>query len=510
MKADELFALLRRRGVLWPSAEIYGGASGLYDYGPAGRLLKRKIEDAWSSWFVGLSDDYHQILPAEILPEAVVRASGHLENFTDPEVTCDACHTAFRADTVLEKVRPEGIDGLSTEQIAELLRTHKVPCPKCGASTFSVPKPFNMMFGLDLGVTGRERGYLAPETAQGSFLSFPRMYEVGRKALPLGIAAVAKAYRNEIAPRQVLFRMRAFTQGELQIFFDPTSFPVPFETIASENLPVVRADRRAAGDETVVWTTAKDLVDPGGLPEFYVFHLAHSLRFYRDVLGYPPDALRLFEKSATERAFYNRIQFDLEVRLESLGGFRELGAVHYRGDYDLTRHSEGSGRDLSVLMADGRRILPHVLELTFGVDRNLWGVADSSLVKDGERTLWKLPSYLAPYPVAVLPLLKKEHAAAARSVLELLRSGGIGAVFDTSGSIGRRYARQDEIGTPFSITIDGETIDPAHANHGTVTLRERDSKTQERLAMDRLVGRIAPALLFPRPTPWDSGGPVAD
>jgi glycyl-tRNA synthetase len=510
VKSDELFALLRRRGVLWPSAEIYGGASGLYDYGPAGRLLKRKIEDAWASWFVGLSDDYHQILPSEILPEAVVRASGHLENFTDPEVTCDSCHTAFRADTVLEKLRPEGVDGLGVAEIAELLRTHRVPCPKCGASTFSVPKPFNMMFGLDLGVTGRERGYLAPETAQGSFLSFSRMFDVGRKALPLGIAVVAKAYRNEIAPRQVLFRMRAFTQAELQIFFDPTSFPLPFQTIASEVLPVVRADRRAAGDESTVATTAMELVDPGGLPEFYVFHLAHTLRFYRDVLGYPAGSIRLFEKSTTERAFYNKIQFDVEVQLESLGGFRELGAVHYRGDYDLGRHAVGSGKDLSVLRQDGRRILPHVLELTFGVDRNLWAVADSGIGRDGERTLWRLRPYLAPFPVAVLPLLKKEHAEAARDVLERLRSAGIPAVYDSSGSIGRRYARQDEIGTPFSVTIDGETVDPAHANHDTVTLRERDSKAQERLPAAGLVARIAPELRFPRPATSVPGGSSDD
>jgi glycyl-tRNA synthetase len=500
VKADELFALLRRRGVLWPSAEIYGGASGLYDYGPAGRLLKRKIEDAWASWFVGLSDDYHQIAPSEILPEAVVRASGHLENFTDPEVECDACHTAFRADTVLEKVRPEGVDGLSVEEITELLKRHRVPCPKCGASTFSVPKPFNMMFGIELGVTGGDRGYLAPETAQGSFLSFARMFEVGRKALPLGIAVIGKVYRNEIAPRQVLFRMREFTQAELQIFFDPAAFVLPFQQVASERLPVVRADRRSAGDESIVPTTARELVDSGGLPEFYVFHLAHTLRFYREVLGYPADAIRLFEKSATERAFYNRIQFDVEVRLESLGGFRELGAVHYRGDYDLGRHATASGKDLSVLREDGRRLVPHVLELTFGVDRNLWALSDIGLVRDGERTLWKLRPYLAPYPVAVLPLLKKEHADAARSVVELLRSAGIAAVYDISGSIGRRYARQDEIGTPFSITVDGESVDPAHPNHGTVTLRERDSKTQERLAMEQLVGRIAPTLLFPRPS----------
>ncbi len=499
MKADELFALLRRRGVLWPSAEIYGGAQGLFDYGPAGRLLKRKIEDAWASWFVGLSDGYHLIQPSEILPEAVVRASGHLENFTDPDVTCTSCQTHFRADNVLEKIRPDGIDGLTPAAIGELLAANRVPCPKCGHTTLSVPTPFNLMFGLDLGVTGRERGYLAPETAQGSYLSFARMYEVGRKALPLGIAVIGKAYRNEIAPRQVLFRMRAFTQAELQIFFDPTDFPVPLASIAEEKLPVVRAARRAEGADEVEWVRAGDLAGAGDLPPFYVYHLAHSYRFYRDVLGHAPESLRLFEKSDTERAFYNRIQFDIEARLESLGGFKELGAVHYRGDYDLTRHAQGSGKDLSVLTDDGRRIVPHVLEMTFGVDRNLWGLADAQLGHEGERTVWKLRPFLAPYPAAVLPLLKKEHAKVASEVLDCVRAAGIAAVLDTAGSIGRRYARQDEIGTPFAITIDGETIDPTHANHGTVTLRERDAKSQERIAIGALAARIVPQFLFPRP-----------
>ena len=500
MRSDELFALLRRRGVLWPSAEIYGGAQGLFDYGPAGVALKRRIEGAWLRWFVGLSDDYHQVLPSEILPEAVVRASGHLENFTDPEILCESCQTAFRADNVLEKVRPEGLDGLSTAQISELVKENRVPCPKCGKTTLTVPTPFNMMFGLDLGVTGRERGYLAPETAQGSYLSFPRMYEVGRKALPLGIAVVGKAYRNEIAPRQVLFRMRSFTQAELQIFFDPTSFPLPIDAVAEERLPVLRVPRREAGESAPELVRVRDLIDGGNLPPFYAYHLAHTFRFYRDVLGYPAASLRLFEKSDRERAFYNRIQFDVEANLESLGGFKELGAVHYRGDYDLGRHSEGSGKDLSVLTSDGRRIVPHVLELTFGVDRNLWACADLGLATEGERTLWRLPPYLAPFPVAILPLLKKEHSAFAAELLGRVRDAGLDAVLDASASIGRRYARMDEIGTPFCATVDGETIDPAHANHGTVTLRQRDSRSQERVTPEQLIDRVRSATIAPRPT----------
>jgi len=498
VKTDELFALLRRRGFLWPSAEIYGGSQGFFDYGPLGLELKHRIEEAWRSWFVGLSDDYHLVQPAEVLPEAVVRASGHLENFTDPEVTCDSCQNAFRAETVLEKLRPEGVDGLSPAQIGELVVANRIPCPHCGRPTLSVAKPFNLMFGVDLGVTGRERGYLAPETAQGSFLAFARMYDVGRKSLPLGIAVVGKAYRNEIAPRQVLFRMRSFTQAELQIFFDPVAFPVPFASVAEEQLPVLRVDRRGRGEEAPEWVAASELVASGGLPEFYVFHLAHTVRFYRDVLGYPADRLRLFEKSDQERAFYNKIQFDVELRLDSLGGYKELGAIHYRGDYDLTRHSEGSGRDLSVLVAEGRRVLPHVLELTFGVDRNLWALADAGLKVDGDRTLWSLRPYLAPAPVGVFPLLKREHAAYALALVDRLRDGGVRATYDDGGSIGRRYARMDEVGTPFCVTVDGETVDPSSPNHDTVTVRARDSKSQERWAVEALAERLRPLLAPPR------------
>jgi glycyl-tRNA synthetase len=498
MKSDELFALLRRRGVFWPSAEIYGGAQGLFDYGPLGAALKRRVEEAWSAWFVGLSRDYYQLEPAEILPEAVVRASGHLENFTDPEVTCDTCHAAFRADTVLEKVRPQGVDGLTPVEIEKLVRDTGAKCPSCGAKTLSVPVPFNMMFGVDFGVTGHERAYLRPETAQSSYLSFPRMWDVGRRALPLGIAIVGKAYRNEIAPRQLLLRMRAFTQAELQIFFDPEHFPLPFERVRDEGLPVVRAAKRIAGSEAVEMVSAGDLVRVVGLPEFYVYHLVHTYRFFRDVLGIPPERIRLFEKSDQERAFYNRIQFDVEVFVGSMGGFKEIGAVHYRGDYDLGRHSQGSGKDLSVTLTGGRTVLPHVLELTYGVDRSIWALADVHLRKDGDRTVWSLPSYLAPVPVGVFPLIPKEQAAYALELADRLSAAGIENSFDDAGTIGKRYARMDEAGTPFCVTVDGETVGDG-PNQDTVTVRHRDSKSQERLRASELSARVAPALLPPRP-----------
>jgi glycyl-tRNA synthetase len=498
MKSDELFALLRRRGVLWPTAEIYGGAQGLYDYGPLGAALKRRIEEAWTAWFVGLSHDYYVIEPAEILPEAVVRASGHLENFTDPEVTCENCHNAFRADTVLEKVRPEGVDGLTPAEIAEIVHARGVKCPSCGSTALSVPRPFNLMFGFDFGVTGRERVYLRPETAQSSYLSFPRMWDVGRRALPLGIAVIGKAYRNEIAPRQILFRMRSFTQSELQIFFDPERFSLPFDRVRDETLPVVRAARRLKGLEEVELVSAGELVTQGGLPEFYAYHLAHSYRFFRDVLGFPAGRLRLLEKSDQERAFYNRIQFDIEADLESLGGFKELGAVHYRGDYDLSRHGQGSGRDLSVTLTGGRSVLPHVLELTNGPDRNLWALADLHLTKDGERTVWHLPSYLAPVTVGVFPLIPKVHAEYALRLADDLAAAGVSLQYDDAGTIGKRYARSDEGGTPFCVTVDGETLADG-PTRDTVTLRERDSKGQTRVPVAELPGRLLSAVRLPRP-----------
>jgi len=497
MKIDELYALLRRRGVLWPTAEIYGGAQGLYDYGPLGAALKRRLESAWASWFVGRSPDYYLIEPAEIVPEAVVRASGHLENFTDPEITCDACHTSFRADTILEKVRPDGVDGLSPAQIEEVVRANELRCPKCGAKTLSVPTAFNLMFDLPFGVARAERAYLLPETAQASYLAFARMWEVGRKALPLGIAVIGRAFRNEIAPRQVLFRMRSFTQAELQIFFDPAAPPGRLGPHGSEKVPVLRADRRERGEGSTELVSAEALV-AGGLPEFYVDHLVHMLRFLRDVLGYPADRLRFFEKSEKERAFYNRIQFDAELFVESLGGFKEVAAVHYRGDYDLRRHGEGSGKDLSVSRGGTERVVPHVLELTFGVDRNLWGLADVHLGRDGERTLWRLPPYLAPVSAGVFPLIAKEQRPFAERLAHELLAAGVDAEYDEASSIGKRYARMDEAGTPFCVTVDGLTVGDG-PEHGTVTVRARDSKAQERVPASELAARFAPSLRPPRP-----------
>jgi glycyl-tRNA synthetase len=292
--------------------------------------------------------------------------------------------------------------------------------------------------------------------------------------------------------------MRAFTQAELQIFFDPKEFTVPFAEVAEEVIPVLRAARReAVGEAGAEPVSARALVE-AGLPEFYVYHLVHLFRFLRDVLRYPAERLRFFEKSDQERAFYNRIQFDAELRFDSLGGYKEVGAIHYRGDYDLTRHGQGAGRDLSVTPTGRPTVLPHVLELTFGVDRNLWGLADVHLVADGERTVWHLPPYLAPSPVGVFPLIPKAQAPYALALAHQLSSAGIPVQYDEAGTIGKRYARMDEAGAPYCVTIDGGTVADG-IERDTVTLRERDSRSQERVPSSALATRLLPALQPPRP-----------
>ncbi len=536
MQTEEIVSLFKRRGVLWPSAEIYGGSAGLFDYGPVGIALKRRLEDAWARWFVGLSPNYYLIDPADIVPEAVVRASGHLDHFSDADVACGKCGHHARADTLLEERGLKDVEGLTPEALGRLLREENPPCPRCGERALTVPRPFNLMFGLDFGVTGKERAYLRPETAQGAYLSFARMWDVGRKQLPLGIAVIGKAYRNEIAPRNVLFRMRAFTQAEVQIFFDPDDFQVPLQAVEHEQLPCLRATDRAMGAREPTLVSAKDLVEKGGLPDFYVYHMVHYLRFFRDVLRYPVERIRFLEKNEKERAFYNRIHFDLEVKLDSLGDFKELGAVHYRGDYDLTRHGAGSKTDLSVTTTAGKKVLPHVLELTFGVDRNLWALADLHLrvetpaaaapsptptpapatapasspppgegdlkEEKGPRTYWALPAYLAPTQVAVLPLVRKLHASLAEGIAETLRDAGLSVVVPLTASVGKRYAREDEVGTPYAVTIDGETLE-----NGSVTLRERDSRAQRRVEVKALPGELFPRVQAPRPgrgPPWST------
>jgi glycyl-tRNA synthetase len=479
---EDLTSLSVRRGFLWPAVDLYGGFGGFYDYGHNGILLRRRWEDLWIETFLGLSDNYYLIDTTTILPEAALQASGHVEHFTDILVTCTRCGESYRGDHLLEGATHEEHEGLTAEEIDTRIRDLKVRCPNCGG-VLGPGRPFNMMFPIGVGPTGKDRAYLRPETAQGVFLNFKREFEALRRKLPMGLAIVGRAYRNEISPRQGAYRMREFLQAELQIFFDPETFGdlVPSGELSSIPVRVAWADEK--NEPGAHDLPAKDLV-ARGLPSWYVWHLVQVQRFYLDALRVPREAFRFAELDEKERAFYNRIHFDIQVRQESLGGFKEVGGVHYRTDHDLKGHEAASHVKQSVTLGS-RKLVPHVLELSFGVDRNAWALLDLSYQKT-DRIVLRLPPRLAPVPAAVFPLVNKDGLPEkAESVYAALRKR-LMAFYDDSGSIGRRYARMDEIGTPFSVTVDHETLEGKG-----VTVRERDSQKQIRVAEAELSGLLA-------------------
>ena len=469
---DDVMSLSVRRGFLWPAVDLYGGFAGFYDYGHNGVRMRRRWEDVWIETFLGLSDDYHLIDTTTILPEPALKASGHVDHFTDILVTCTRCGESYRGDQLLEVATHEEQEGLTPAEIDARIRELKIRCPNCKGE-LGPARPFNMMFPLEVGPIGKDRAYLRPETAQGVYLNFKREFEALRRRLPLGLAIIGRAYRNEISPRQGAYRMREFLQAELQIFFDPATFAdgLRFDAVAATPIRIAwTAEKNQPGARDIA---ARDLV-ARDLPPWYVYHLAAVQRFYLEQLRIPRDAFRFAELDEKERAFYNKIHFDIQVKQESLGGFKEVGGVHYRTDHDLKGHEAMSHVTQSVTFG-GSKLIPHVLELSFGVDRNIWALLDLSYGK-GERVVLRLPPRIAPVSVGVFPLVNKDGLPEKAEALHANLRKRLTASYDESGSIGRRYARMDEIGTPFSVTVDHETLEGKG-----VTVRERDSQKQIRV-----------------------------
>jgi glycyl-tRNA synthetase len=482
---DDVMSLAVRRGFLWPAADLYGGFAGFFDYGHNGTLLRRRWEDLWIESFLGLSDRYHLIDTTTILPEPPLKASGHVDHFTDVLVTCTRCGESHRGDHLLEAQTHEEHEGLTPEVIDARIRELNVRCPKCKGE-LGPARAFNMMFPLGVGPTGKDLAYLRPETAQGVYLNFKREFETLRRTLPMGLAIIGRAYRNEISPRQGVYRMREFIQAELQIFFDPSTFEesVPLGPFAETPVRIAWSTDKAGG--TAHEVPAKDLA-AHGLPPWYVYHLVQVQSFYVETLGVPRAVFRFAELDEQERAFYNRIHFDVQLDQESLGGFKEVGGVHYRTDHDLAGH-EAVSRERQSVTIGSRKFVPHVLELSFGVDRNVWALLDLGFTK-GERTVLRLPPRLAPVSVAVFPLVNKDGLPEKAEQIHAALRRRFHAFYDDSGSIGRRYARMDEIGTPYAVTVDHATREGKG-----VTLRERDSQEQIRVAEDRLTSTLAELL----------------
>jgi len=518
-------------GIVYPASEIYGGLRGFYDYGYLGHLLKQSFENAWRRYFLSLHENFWEVEPAEVMHQRVFVASGHLEHFNDPMVECTRCKERFRADKLIEEALGISAEGLTLEELDRLIREHNIRCPKCGGELGKV-RWFNLMFPVVIGASSlelirllkdylatrkeslleqlrqrldeleRSTAYLRPETAQGAYLLFKREFELHRKKLPLGLAIIGKAFRNEISPRQLLIRLREFTQAELQIFFDPErwssrfSEDFDFSEVRNTRLNVLLVKDRNSG-QAFRELSVQELVEEHGYPAFYAYFLAKVFEFYVDVLRIPRSRIRLKELSEREKAFYNRYHFDVEIWFESLGSWKEVGGVHYRTDHDLSGHQKVSGVNLSVRREDGSEFIPHVLELSFGVDRNIMALIDVFLVKETvgskERVVLKLPPRLSPIKVAVFPLVsnKPELVSKAREIYNLLRREfpEWKIVYDEKGSIGKRYRRQDEIGTPFCVTVDYDSL-----KDDTVTLRDRDTMQQTRVRVDELPSLLRSSL----------------
>jgi glycyl-tRNA synthetase len=444
---DKLVSLSKRRGFIFQSSEIYGGAGSVWDYGPLGVELKKNIKDRWWDAMVRARDDIEGLDAAILMHPRVWEASGHVAGFTDPLVDCRNCKKRFRADDPKIKGTPGTADA---------------QCPVCGMKgTLSEPRMFNLMFKTFMGPVEDSASvvYLRPETAQGIYVNFLNVQQSTRQKIPFGIAQIGKAFRNEITPGNFIFRTREFEQMEMQFFIDP------------------------------------DSTTPRSDMEWFEYWKAQRMEWHCG-LGLDKDRLQFHQHSKEELAHYARAAFDIQFDFGGTLGFQEVEGVHHRGDFDLRRHQEYSGKKLEYIdQVTNRRFVPYVIETSVGADRAALAVLVNGYREEevpGEqegRTLLALHPSLAPIKAGVFPLVKKDGMPefATRLAEDLRESFPV--FYDESGAIGRRYRRQDEVGTPFGITIDGQTgVD------STVTVRNRDTLKQDRVAADRVAEWIAQRL----------------
>jgi len=436
-RMEKIVSLCKRRGFIFQSSEIYGGLNGLWDYGPLGVELKRNLKNYWWRVTVHERDDVVGMDGSILMNRAVWKASGHEDTFSDPMVDCRSCKARLRADQIINKKGEK-------------------QCPVCGGKDLTEPRSFNLMFKTYVGATEDESSvtYLRPETAQAIFVQFKNILDVSRKKLPFGIAQIGKAFRNEINPRNFTFRSREFEQMELEYFCR-----------AEEGMKLLE-----------YWKEER-------------------LKFYENI-GIARDKLQVLTVPDEERAFYSKGTYDIEYDFPF--GRQELEGVAYRTDYDLSQHQKASGKSLEYFDEETKqKFIPHVVEPSAGVDRTVLALICEAYSEDEApddkgkmetRIVLRFHPRMAPVKCAVFPLLKNKEqlVAKAKEIVDLLRPH-LFVFYDESGAIGRRYRRQDEIGTPFGITVDFETLGEKDATlRDTVTLRERDSMKQERVAIKDL------------------------
>ncbi|TCO50869.1 glycine--tRNA ligase [Actinocrispum wychmicini] len=454
-RIDTVVSLCKRRGFVYPSGEIYGGTRSAWDYGPLGVELKDNIKRQWWKAVVQGRDDVVGLDSSVILPREVWVASGHEKVFTDPLVECLSCHKRFRADQLADEYQERSGKPTDEGDLSD------VPCPNCGTrGQYTAPRAFNMMLKTHLGPVETEEGmvYLRPETAQGIFVNFLNVQTTSRRKPPFGIGQIGKSFRNEITPGNFIFRTREFEQMEMEFF-----------------------------------------VEPGTDEQWHQTWIDLRLAWYTD-LGISPDNLRVYEHPQEKLSHYSKRTVDIEYRYGLAGGeWGELEGIANRTDFDLTTHSNQSGVDLSYFdQTTDSRYRPYVIEPAAGVGRSMMAFMLDAYYEDeapnakggvDKRVVLRLDRRLAPVKVAVLPLSRNaELSPKARDVAAQLRRNW-NTDFDDAGAIGRRYRRQDEIGTPFCVTVDFDSL-----NDQAVTVRERDSMTQERISIDKLEAYLSAQL----------------
>ena len=455
---ETLVTLCKGRGFIYPGSEIYGGLANTWDYGPLGNELKNNVKNAWRKKFIQEQKNVVGLDAAILMNPETWVASGHVGGFSDPLIDCRECKTRHRADKLIEEWAHEQgkdmiADGMSEQELINFIKENKIPCPNCGKTNFTDIRKFNLMFKTSQGVTEDNKSeiYLRPETAQGIFVDFKNVLRTSRKKIPMGIAQIGKAFRNEITPGNFIFRIREFEQMEMEFF-----------------------------------------CKPGTDIEWFNYWKDYSEKWLLD-LGMKKENIRLRDHSKEELVFYSKATTDIEFNFPF--GWGELWGIADRTDYDLSRHMEHSKTDLSYQDPEtNEKYIPYVIEPSLGADRVVLAFLCNSYeeeeIAEGDtRTVLHLHPTLAPYKVAILPLSKK-LSEKANEVYERL-SKKFMCDYDEAGSIGKRYRRQDEIGTPFCVTIDFDTLEDE-----TVTIRDRDTMEQIRIKISELENWIEEKIQF--------------
>ena len=453
---EKMVNLCKQYGFIYQGSEIYDGLANTWDYGPLGSRLKNNIKDAWRKRFVQDNKNSYELDAAILMNPEVWVASGHVQSFADPLIDCKDCKSRHRADKLIEDFTngKETGDGWDNEQLENYIKENNIPCPKCGKTNFTSIRQFNLLFETHMGVTEdtKNKVYLRGETAQGIFVNFINVQRSMRAKIPFGIAQIGKAFRNEITPGNFIFRTREFEQMEYEFFCKPGT----------------------------------DL-------EWFKYFENYCMNFLKD-LGIKEENLRLRKHKPEELVFYSKGTTDIEYNYPN--GFGELWGIADRTDYDLTVHSNHSGKELKYLDPEtNEKYTPYVIEPSVGCDRLLLAILcdsyEEETLNDGttREVMHFLPS-IAPYKVAVLPLMKKYHQEKAEKIYNLL-SKEFMTSYDETGNIGKRYRRQDVIGTPYCVTIDEETL-----NNNTVTVRDRDTMEQITIKVDELVEYVKEKVRF--------------